>query len=234
MPNILLTRPQDRSEAFAQEISKCGWTSTIWPLLTIRPLLKAPVELGVDQALIFTSKHAVESMPGPVPNHAPAICVGAATARAARTRGFTSVTDASGNADMLIEMLLIAAPQRYLHIRGVHTRGDIAQRLSQAGRPTEEVIAYEAVATKNTPHEIGAAIMAEKIDAIALFSPRSAAILKKLVKVEWLSRLSSATMFAISPAAAEPALDIGFAKVVVAEKPNGSAMRAAICSAAIE
>jgi len=234
MPNILLTRPKDRSEAFAKEIEQYGWTSTIWPLLRIRPLLAEAIIPQEGQSLIFTSVNAVEAMPKPVPTQAPAICVGAATAAAARSRGITSITDVSGDAHKLVETLLAREPQRYLHIRGAKTRGDIAASLTHAGNPTDEIIAYEAVASDHAPGKIDTAIMAGKIDAIALFSPRSAAILARLAKVEWFSRLSTATVFAISPATAEPVRDMGFAKMVVAEEPNGSAMRAAICSAVNE
>lgn len=234
MPNILLTRPRERSEAFATEIEKCGWTSTIWPLLTIHPLLTTPIEPTEGQSLIFTSVNAIWSMPNPVPIHTPAICVGAATAAAAYKRGFTAITDISGNAHELIQTLLGVEPQRYLHVRGVDSRGGIAASLTQTGRQTAEIVVYEAIASDHAPKDINTAIMAGKIDAVALFSPRSAAILRKLVKTEWLSHLSTTTMFAISPSAAEPARDIGFAKVVVAKKPNGSAMRAAICSATNE
>lgn len=231
MPNILLTRPKDRSEAFAKEIEQCGWTSTIWPLLKIRPLLTEPVMPQEGQSLIFTSVNAVDAMPEPVPRQASAICVGAATAAAARRRGITSITDVSGDAQKLVQTLLAREPQQYLHVRGAKTRGDIATSLTHAGSPTDEIIAYEAVASDHTPKKMEAAILAGKIDAVALFSPRSAAILVRLIKVEWFSRLSTATAFAISPATAEPLRDMGFAKVVVAEEPSGSAMRAAICSA---
>lgn len=231
MPNILLTRPRKRSEAFAKEITKCGWTSTIWPLLTIRPFSTGPIEPGNGQSLIFTSVNAVESIPVPIPIHAPVICVGPATAAAARNKGFIAVRDIAGDAHKLVQTLREAPPQRFLHVRGAHTRGDIAAKLTLAGHPTDEAITYEAAASDDAPREIHTAILAEKIDAIALFSPRSAAIFKKLARVEWLSHLRSVTLFAISPAAAEPARDIGFAKVVVVEKPNGPAMRAAICSA---
>lgn len=234
MPNILLTRPKDRSEAFAKEIEQCGWRSTIWPLLTIRPLLTAPIRPRDGQTLIFTSVNAVAATPDPAPLSSPVICVGNATAAAARARGFRTVTDVDGDARKLIQTLLNKAPQRYLHIRGVDTRGDIATTLTRSDRPTDEAIAYEAVASNHVPKEIDAATMGGEIDAVALFSPRSAAILRELVGVAWLSCLSTVTVFAISPSAAEPVQDMGFANVVVAKKPNGSEMRAAICSAANE
>ena len=229
MPCILLTRPLDQSEKFAAEIADCGWRSAIWPLLTIENRFIRPVEPAADQSLIFTSARAVKALPDPAPVRTPAICVGPATAAAARDRGFTAVTNIEGDADILVQSLLDTAPKRYLHVRGAHSRGEVAERLTHANRPTEELIAYEAVASENAPAEIDTALKAGKIDALALFSPRSAAIFKRLVKSDWLGRMM--TVYAISPAAAEPVRSMGFARVILADKPDGAGMRAAICSA---
>lgn len=230
MPRILLTRPQDRSEAFAAEIAACGWDALVWPLLTIRNRLSRPVAPADGQALIFTSAQAVEALPSPAPVRSPAICVGPATAAAARKRGFSEVTDVAGDAESLVGTLIGAAPRSYLHVRGAQSRGAVAARLAGAGRPTDELIAYEAVAAEYPPPEIDTAFKAGKIDAVALFSPRSASLFRNLAKVDWLRR--RVTAFAISAAAAEPVHDMGFAEVIVAERPDGPAMRAAICSAA--
>ena len=229
MPRILLTRPQDRSEAFAAEIAECGWDAVIWPLLTIRNRLVGPLRPAADQTLIFTSARAVQALPQPAPIDAPAVCVGPATAAAARERGFADVSVVAGDAEGLVQSLIAAAPRNYLHVRGVHSRGDVAARLSQAGRPTGELIAYEAVAAAQSPEEIDTAFKAGKIDAVALFSPRSASIFSQLAQADWLGR--RVTAYVISPATADPVRDTGFGRVVVAASPDGQAMRAAICSA---
>lgn len=232
MPCILLTRPQDKSKAFAAEIAECGWTSMIWQLLTIENRLTHPIVPGADQSLIFTSARAIHALPDPAPTGAPAICVGPATAAAARARGFSAVTDIGGDADALVQRLTAAPPRRYLHIRGVHARGDIAKRLTDAGSPTEEAIAYDALASTRPPAEIDTAFQMRKFHAIALFSPRSAAIFRQCARMDWL--VPPLTAFAISDATADPVRDMGFASVIVAKRPDGAAMRAAICSARME
>lgn len=229
MPCILLTRPQDLSEAIAAEIAQCGWTSMIWPLLKIENRLTHPLSPAGDQSLIFTSARAVDALPDPAPIRSPAICVGPATAAAAKARGFEAVTDIGGDADALVRSLTGGAPRRYLHVRGVHSRGDVAGRLNAASRPTDEVIAYEAVASKAPPSEIDTAFQARKIEAVGLFSPRSAAIFKRLARAGWFK--GRVTAYAISAATAEPVRDMGFDSVIVADRPDGAAMRAAICSA---
>ena len=234
MTNILLTRPQDKSEAFAEKIAECGWTATIWPLLTIQRLRAEPIEPSTDQAIIFTSARAVETLPDPAPINTPAVCVGPATAAAATRRGFSSVQNMAGDADRLVDSLKTADPKAYIHVRGVHSRGDVAARLTAAGRPTTEVVVYEAVAADAAPREIDTAILTGKIDAIALFSPRSASIFRRLARREWSERLSMATVYAISAAAAKPISDMGFAEVALAKRPDGQGMRAVICSAGNE
>ena len=229
MPCILLTRPRDRSEAFAADIADCGWTSMIWPLLTIQNRLSRPVAPAQDQSLIFTSVRAVDALPDPIPTRTPAICVGPATSAAARRRGFAAVTDVGGDADDLVRSLTNAPPRRYIHLRGVHSRGEVAARLTAAGRPTDETIVYEAVASRKAPPTIDTAFQGRKIQAVALFSPRSAAIFERVAGDGWLD--GQVTAFAISHAAAAPVRNMGFAKVIVASQPDGEAMRAAICSA---
>ncbi len=234
MPHILLTRPKLQSETFASAIAKAGWRSTIWPLMTIKPLLSQPVVVVDDYALIFTSARAIEVLPGPAPIHLSAVCVGAATATTARSYGFQNVTDISGDGDRLVEVLSAARPLRYLHVRGAHTTGNIAERLTLAGRPTSEVVAYEAIAATSAPKAVHTAINGGDIDALALFSPRTAATFMSIVRPEWTERLNRMILYAISPAAAEPVMSLGFSDVVIADRPNGEAMRAAICGAATE
>ena len=229
MPCILLTRPRNKSEAFAAQIAECGWTSAIWPLLKIQNRLTRPVTPEGEQSLIFTSAAAIAALPDPAPVAAAAICVGPATAEAARRRGFSHVTNIGGDADALVQSLSDAPARKYLHVRGAQSRGDVAARLTAAGRPTDDVIAYEAIATRQPPAAIDTAFQLRKIQAVALFSPRSAAIFQKCAKSGWLD--GAVTAFVISAAVAEPVRDIGFDRVVVADQPDGNAMRAAICSA---
>lgn len=231
MSHILLTRGQKQSEAFSKAIADCGWSATIWPLLTFSNLISGPIELNGDQSLIFTSARAVEALPDPIPAQADVYCVGPATSIAAGRRGFVNVEDVSGDADRLIERLMEISPRRYLHVRGRFSRGNIAERLSAAGRQTNVLIAYEAIATCSAPSEVHSAIMARKFDAMAFFSPRTAAIFKRNVQEEWAQHLKEMKLFAISAAAAEPVLELGFAEVEIAEHPNGASMCAAICSA---
>ncbi len=234
MPQILLTRPKLLSETFANDIAKAGWRSTIWPLMTIRSLLSEPIVVDDDCALIFTSARAIETLPKPAPTYLSAFCVGPATAITARRYGFQNVTDISGDGDRLVEVLSVARPLRYLHVRGAHTTGNIAERLTFAGRPTGEVVAYEAIAATSAPEAVHTAINGGNIDALALFSPRTAAIFTSLARPEWTERLNRMIVYAISPAAAEPVKSLGFSDVVIADRPNGEAMRAAICGAATE
>ncbi len=202
--------------------------------MTIRPMLSQPLVVDEDCVLIFTSARAVEALPKPVPIHLSAVCVGPATATAARRYGFRDVVDIAGDGDRLVEMLSASPSTRYLHVRGADTTGNIAERLTLAGRPTDEVVAYEAVAATSAPKAVHTGIVSGDIDAVALFSPRTAAIFRSLARPDWTERLNRMILYAISPAVAEPVQGLRFSDVVVADRPSGEAMRAAICGAAIE
>ncbi|MEX2518885.1 MAG: uroporphyrinogen-III synthase, partial [Paracoccaceae bacterium] len=177
MPLILLTRPQAQSEAFAAEIAHDGWRSLIWPVIEITPLLSAPPDLAGVDALIFTSARAVEALARfGAPPPLPAWCVGPATAAAARRAGLGPVIAAEGDGEALVAALAMA-DGRLLHIRGRDASVDILGALRRAGRDAREVVAYAAEPGREPEARVGAAIAAGEAAGVALFSPRSAALL---------------------------------------------------------
>lgn len=226
MPVILLTRPQAQSEAFAEEIAADGWRSLIWPVIEIRPSLGAFPDLADVDALIFTSARAVEELArlGPPPS-LPAWCVGPATAEAARCAGLGPVMEAGGDGDALIGALT-AAEGRLLHVRGRDVAVDIASALHARGRDVRDIIAYAAIPGRNPDRMVDAAIATGEVAAVALFSPRSAALFAHAAPIAWRGALKRMTALAISPAAAAPLQELGFERILIATNPNATAMRA--------
>lgn len=231
MPRILLTRPEDRSKALADDLARDGWDAMIWPLLTIRPLLQAPPVIESDEVVVFTSARGVEMTPRLAPGLR-AVCVGPATAKAAADRGFDAA-HADGDAEALLQKLIASQTQRFVHIRGEDTRGALVDRLIAMGRSARDVIVYRAETATVVPNAVKSALIDRAIDAIALFSPRTAASFAQLIPTDWVGSDQNLRLICISEATAEPVRSWGRGEVIVAAKPNGAAMRAAICGAAI-
>ena len=141
-PKILLTRPAPDGPDMAPDLARdTGLPVIVSPLFRIEREPALPDMTGVE-AVIFTSRNAVRAyveMGGP---DLPAICVGEATARAARDAGLNARA-LGGNADRLVAALIAEKPgQTMLHLRGEQSHGQVAQRLTDAGFQVGEAVIY--------------------------------------------------------------------------------------------
>lgn len=218
-PIMIVTRPDPQGAAFAAAIRE-KWDASIRiiqsPLLQIVPVAVRDDLSGIG-AVVFTSVNGVAQAAAlGVPHGTVAYCVGEQTAAAAAKAGFSPVTG-PGDAKQLITMILARRPAGTLaHIRGRHTRINIANALTKAGFQCRDVIAYEQQARRLTD-AAQIALQGQDHVVVPLFSPRTSAIFQSAGPFA-----APLHIVAIS-AAALP--DLPSAKTVtVAETPDGSAM----------
>ena len=215
---ILLTRPAPLADEFA-DLLRAGLGAVdvvISPLLTIGWV---PVEFTGDATPIFTSRNGVEGFlrAGGVAR-GDCWCVGGATAEAAQAAGFVAQA-AEGDAVSLIARILGSGDRGpFMHYRGQHARGSVAEKLNAAGRETGETVVY----TQNTcdlSNEAKACLGGETPVIIPLFSPRTAAQFCRVAIFN--APLYAAVMSAAVAAELEP---MRLTKVEIAERPDAAAM----------
>ncbi len=219
-PTLLLTRPEPAARRFLNALSAAGDLPRVLvsPLMRIDPLPIA-VPDGALKALVLTSEHgAVAAARLGLPAGLVAWCVGDRTAQAAQAAGFAA-RSASGDADALFAAILASDDRGpFLHLRGAHTRGDLAQRLSLAGRPCLESVAYRQTALPPDP-SVRLLLDGHAPVIAPLFSPRSALL---------LAQLGPATaplhVVAISAAVAAAAARLCPTGVTTAPQPDAAAM----------
>jgi len=235
MPRALLTRPRAQSERLARELRDQGWDVDIWPLMDIQHTLTQQPDWQGAQAILFTSANAVRATSQFTQPDAPAFCVGAATARAAWQAGYRRVENAASDVEGLIALVSSRlkpeeGPLWYPH--GRDTTGDLGGRLAAAGFGIEAPVAYEAAETGRPAQDIAERLAEGAYKAVALFSPRSSALLAASLTDAQKNGLAATNAIAISAAAAEPLAKLGFASIIIAEGPNAGAVRAAILRSA--
>lgn len=140
--SVLLTRPLEQGQAFARRLEERfgGQVEPIFSPLMAPVFLAPPLPTGDFGAVIFTSAMGVAAartlnlaLPGR------AFCVGRQTAKTASAAGFTA-SSTDGDAEALLANLLADPPKgRLSDLRGEEARGNLAERLTMAGIPTEEV-----------------------------------------------------------------------------------------------
>ncbi|MBL1435323.1 MAG: uroporphyrinogen-III synthase [Rhodobacteraceae bacterium] len=202
MPRLLLTRARAQAEAFAEKVrAQTGLEPLVSPMQEMRDLA-VNIDLSGVSALAFTSKNGVEAFARMSSIRLPAYCVGDATAARARALGFEAKA-AAGDAESLRAIL----PQTgVLHVHGRYVRQVLAAR---------HIAIYDQVAL---PLETGL-LNADDIDAVALFSPRSAELFTKALPKTPPKKL---VFYALSPVVAA-ALPEGF-DTRICPDPSASAM----------
>lgn len=224
-PLVLITRPRGAAERFADELRDAVGPVevAIIPMLEIVPVVDS-IDLDTVTALIFTSAAGVEVF-GRLSEvrDLPAWCVGDRTAEAAREIGLRA-TSAGGDADALVALMAEARPEgRLLHLSGVHTRGDVAQRLFEAGLRAEARAIYDQVAA-HPGSELGAALSHPGMVIAPLFSPRSAGLF-----AEAAGRSAARAEIVVLSRAVADALPDGLARDVrIADSPDAPAMIRAV------
>ncbi len=178
LPPFLLTRPAAQSARFAQALQgRFGDNLRIEISPLITPRFLDPELPSGNRALIFTSQTGVEAyarLPGR--KGLKAYCVGQRTADRALEAGLRAIS-ADGDADALVALILSGGETgSLLHLRGQDSRGDVAERLTAAGCPTEAVIVY---AQELQPLSDAALVLLKGLGPVIapVFSPRTASLL---------------------------------------------------------
>ena len=172
-PVLLLTRPEADSRRFAARVAALAGSArvVVSPLLEIAAMGPPAPPGGVP---VFTSAAAVP-LAGPG-GGARAWCVGPRTAEAARAAGWAP-REGGGDAGALVAAMLASGdPGPFVHLRGAHARGCVAERLRAGGRAAAERVVYDQRAVPLSPEALEALGGGGRVVA-PLFSPRSAALL---------------------------------------------------------
>lgn len=232
---VLLTRPRQQSLATARTLRALGYRCLLDPMLVIRQVGFPPPGAEDVAAVLLTSANAAMAMNEAL-LHRPVFAVGRATAVAARNRGAEDVREAAGDGAALAELVgksLAPAAGRLLHLAGEEVREGMAEPLIAAGYRYEKIVVYRAEPASRLSPRTVSAFKDRELDAVLLFSPRTAAIFRSLVEAADLgANLGATAAVCLSEAVAEPIRGLGWREVLVAAERDQKALVA--CLEAIE
>lgn len=175
-PILLMTRPEDASVRFVESLPP-GVLHCVRvcysPLIRIQPTARN-VDLAGVGGVIFTSANGVAIASGLTDRRdLPVFCVGGATARLARRLGWTVVCHGETANDMVSDLQNRDVPGPLVHFCGVHTRGDIAERLTNAQKPTQRQTVYDQELV-GFSDEAKSLFKSRELIVAPVFSPRTA------------------------------------------------------------
>lgn len=233
----LITRPEEDAAPLAHALSQSGIAVAIEPLLTIRPIPDAAIDLAGVQAVLFTSANGARvfaqlagerNLPGW--RDLPAFTVGAASAAAAEAAGFTLVEGAGGDVAAMAQLVAARLDPKagaLFHGAGSAVAGDLAGALAGAGFDLRRSMIYEARPADRLTDGAIAALTEQSIDLVLLFSPRTAVTFVSLARragAAVVAGCGRAAALCLSPVVANAVGDLPWQSVKSAARPDMPAM----------
>lgn len=220
-PALIVTRPEAQGRRFLAQVKAAGAAEHLAiasPVLEIEPL-PAVLPEGPFEAVVVTSAHGAGSLARlGVPRDVTIWCVGDRTAEIARAEGYRAIS-ADGDAEALVRLIPARGPRGPLiHLRGMQTRGAVAERLREQGLDCRELVVYRQIARPLSAEAIGC-LQGRSGVVLPVFSPQSGTILAQ--QGPFVAPLH---LVAISSAAAEAAAGLHPARITIASEPDGEAM----------
>ncbi|MGB8366185.1 MAG: uroporphyrinogen-III synthase [Rhizomicrobium sp.] len=228
---VLVTRPRGDAQETAAILRARGHEAVIAPLLDIRDRAGAEIALDGVQAILVTSANGIRALAKrALRRDVKVLAVGAQSNRAARDAGFTDVEHAAGDAAALAALAaaqLAPGDGVLLHAAGAETRGALAATLAAKGFTLRTEVLYEAVPVEALPVRAADALAENRLDAVLLYSPRTARIFATLLARAGLrDSCRAVTALCISQATADALAPVAFRAVRVASHPDQDALLA--------
>jgi len=231
----VVTRPAHDAERIAVPLSARGVEVLTEPLLAVVPAAAVEVDLTGVQAFLVTSANGARALAATVGSDPdaralPALAVGDQTAQTLEEHGFTDVRSADGDVHALSAMVqrdLNPADGALFHAAGSKVAGDLAGDLKAKGYTVRRKVLYETRAAVAFSAEMREALAAGKVDAVFLFSPRTAETFANLAKkADLTDACKNVTAYCLSQAVADKLKEIPFKAARVADRPRQDSLLA--------
>jgi uroporphyrinogen-III synthase len=232
---VLITRPIEDAKPLADALAERGIDVLIEPLLEVTPLETVEIDLQGVQALLFTSANGVRAFAAASPRRSLRVfAVGDGSAEAARRAGFDEVESAKGDVEALAALVVDRLkPENGIlfHAAGTVTAGDLKSRLEALGYQVRRAQLDDAKIATTLSTETRANLTLGGIDAILLFSPRTARTFADLWRAAGSPSLGSIEALCLSAAVAREIDSLGWSGVEIADRPDLPSMLALVDAA---
>ena len=184
---IAITRPLEDAAPLKDKLEKLGHGVVVAPLLTIVPRPQVMIPDRPWQAIAVTSANGIRALRDA--EHLKSIrtlTVGPQSLKAARAAGFGKAEAHGGDVEGLFRHMretLDPAHGPILYLTGAETAGDLAALLESSGFDCQRVVLYDAVPASSLG-QAGETLQAGEIDAVLLYSPRTARIWQSLIRAQ--------------------------------------------------
>ncbi|MCS6762255.1 MAG: uroporphyrinogen-III synthase [Candidatus Devosia symbiotica] len=231
MTRMLITRPDPDAQSSLARLQALDIAGVAAPLMERVMLDVSLPPADGFAALVFTSANAVRTlMDRDVVSdyaHLPVLAVGDRTARDAAAAGFVRVGSAAGNFGDLVNAIGLSGLKGPLfYPTGKHQSADLGKALAPMGVMVATAKVYDMVAIAALPSTVLAALGDGGINAVLVYSRRTAEIFVRLAHSLDRTQRRALGMLCMSEAVAEVLLEAHFNRISLADCPDEEAMMA--------
>jgi len=183
--HILITRPIEDCLKLIESLKILGHQVTHFPLIKIKQLSYKERNYKNYNGIIFTSSNAIDCLDiKKIPKNIFCFCVGHATEKKAKSKGFYQAISAGGNVDMLTELIMRTYDKKsgkLLYISSEFISKELDKDLASNGYLVDRIINYTSLPIEEISENTLSFIKQNKPDAIFVYSEKSAINLKNLI-----------------------------------------------------
>ena len=184
--HVLLTRPLEDSIDLIKRFKEKDITVSHLPLIKINKLDYPKLKSSEYNVIVFTSSNAIRNLDTKDFNkNTLCFCVGDATEKTAKQKGFHNTFSAGGNVRNLRELILQnleKKTEKILYVSGKLVSYDLDKELTKEGLNVERLINYSVSHIKDLSSDFLSELKKKIPDIVYIYSQNSAVSFLNLIK----------------------------------------------------
>ena len=184
--HILLTRPLEDSQELILRFKLLGHQVSHLPVINIEKKDYENINLNEFKGIIFTSANAIKNLDvSKINKNIFCFCVGEATEKIVKEKGFQNIFTASGNVANLKEIILQNFDQKIgnlVYISGEIISYDLDSELKKAGYTIKRIITYKVNSNQILSDEFIKELKSSIPEIVFIYSENSARSYLNLLK----------------------------------------------------
>ena len=184
--HILFTRPFDDCHELMLRFKSLGHIVSNIPVISIQKIIYESLDFSLFKGIIFTSSNAIKFLDTQkIDKKIKCFCVGNATEKVAKMKGFQNIYVAGGNVENLKEIILQnfgVSDGNLIYVTGQIISSDLDKELISEGYNLKRIINYKAIEQKKFNNDEIEKIKDKMPDIVYVYSQNSALSFLNMIK----------------------------------------------------
>ena len=184
--HILFTRPFDDCHELMLRFRSLGHMVSHIPVISIQKIVYESLDFSLFKGIIFTSTNAIKFLDTQkIDKKIKCFCVGNATEKVAKIKGFQNIYVAGGNVENLKEIIFQnfeVSDGNLIYVTGQIISSDLDKKLISEGYNLKRIINYKAIAQEKFNNDEIEKLKVQIPDIVYVYSQNSALSFLNMIK----------------------------------------------------